>query len=719
MLLVHIISFLLFFQLSAAKAPPSKTSLINTHERRSIYSCYVGLRKETWGFNGSAICRYEPAIQSMLYCLYEDTHEKGYSNKTLEKGFEEMRQFCYTPKFLNMTDAEFYTSLDNGTYYIQDQPKAGINITYPIRLNTTLRKAYYDAYYGYYYNHDIPYYFGGIICAYFVGVMLLAGLIRFLNYTPIKKIMFQQKLVNYVRGYTTLPTLYEKHAEPFSYLKVITGYLPTRFETLVILGYLILHTIFMAYKYQYDPYHIIFAAHRAEVAHFVAYRSGILSFAHLPLIVLFAGRNNFLQLISGLKHTSFIVFHKWLGRMMFLDAIIHAAGFTNYYLYYKKWNTVRLRVYWKFGIAATCLAGMLIFFSIAAFRRHYYETFMALHIVFAALFLYTCWEHVTNFSGIEWIYAAIAIWGVDRIVRITRIALLGFPKADLQLVGSDLVRVTVKKPKKFWKAKPGQYVFVSFLRPLCFWQSHPFTVMDSCVNDRELVIVLKAKKGVTKLVRNFVERKGGKASMRLAIEGPYGSKSTAHRFDNVLLLAGGSGLPGPISHALELGKTTAASGKNFVQLVIAVRGLDMLNACKKELMALKGLNVQVHIYNSKQELASAEKISSNEVKNGETTAEKAPSSLSNSEKAPSESENTELPLSLNDTSISDLEFATFHVGRPNVEEILNESVNNSGSLAVVCCGPPIFVDTARNQTAKAVIRNPSRMIEYLEEYQAW
>lgn len=115
MLLVHIISFLLFFQLSAAKAPPSKTSLINTHERRSIYSCYVGLRKEIWGFNGSAICRYEPAIQSMLYCLYEDTHEKGYSNKTLEKGFEEMRQFCYTPKFLNMTDAEFYTSLDNGT----------------------------------------------------------------------------------------------------------------------------------------------------------------------------------------------------------------------------------------------------------------------------------------------------------------------------------------------------------------------------------------------------------------------------------------------------------------------------------------------------------------------------------------------------------------------------------------------------------------------------
>ncbi|KAJ4168143.1 ferric reductase [Fusarium falciforme] len=78
-----------------------------------------------------------------------------------------------------MTDAEFYTSLDNGTYYIQDQPKAGINITYLPQTEHSLRKAYYDAYYGYYYNHDIPYYFRGIICAYFVGVMLLAHLIRF------------------------------------------------------------------------------------------------------------------------------------------------------------------------------------------------------------------------------------------------------------------------------------------------------------------------------------------------------------------------------------------------------------------------------------------------------------------------------------------------------------------------------------------------------------
>ena len=719
MFLRPIIAFLLFFQLSAAKAPPRKTVKLNTHERRTLYSCYVALRKEPWEFNGSAVCKYEPAIESMLYCFYEDTHERGYSNKTLGKVFEEMRQFCDTPKFLNMTDADFYTSLNNGTHYIQNQFKTNINLTFPIAINSTLRKGYYDAYYGYYYNLDMPHYFGGIICAYFVGVMLIAGLIRFLDYTPIKRVIFKQKLIDYARGYATLPTLWKKHAEPFSYLKVITGYLPTRFETLVILGYLILHTIFMSYKYQYDPYHIIFSVHKAEVADFVAFRSGILSFAHLPLIVLFAGRNNFLQLISGLKYTSFIMFHKWVGRMMFLDAVIHSSAFTYYFVFNKRWDAARLVTYWKFGVAATCLGGIIVFFSFGVFRRHFYETFLLLHIVLSALFLYACWEHVTSIGSIEWVYAAIAIWGVDRIVRIVRIALLGFPKADLKLVGSDFIRVTITKQKKLWKAKPGQYVFVSFLHPLCFWQSHPFTVMDSCVKDGELVIILKAKKGVTKLVKNYVERKGGKTSMRLAIEGPYGSRSSAHRFNNVLLLAGGTGLPGPIAHAIELGKTTAASGKNFVQLVIAVRGFDMLNACKQELMALKDLNVQVHIYNSKQEATPDGAVSLNSIKNDEVVLEDTPSDVDHSEKALSENENTERRLSVSDMSNTDFEFATFHAGRPNVEELLKESISHLGSLAVVCCGPPVFVDTARNETARAVIKNPSSVIEYSEEYQAW
>lgn len=74
-----------------------------------------------------------------------------------------------------------------------------------------------------------------------------------------------------------------------------------------------------------------------------------------------------------------------------------------------------------------------------------------------------------------------------------------------------------------------------------------------------------------------------------------------------------------------------------------------------------------------------------------------------------------------DKSTSPFEFdcAVFHHGRPDVEEILHESTELSGSLAVVCCGPPVFVDKVRDQTAKAVLEKTSKAIEYFEEYQSW
>lgn len=95
----------------------------------------------------------------------------------------------------------------------------------------------------------------------------------------------------------------------------------------------------MAYGYEYDPENIIFKSRRVQVARYVADRSGVLAFAHFPLIVLFAGRNNFLEYISGVKYTSFIMFHKWLGRMMFLDAMIHGSAYTSYTVANKTWAT--------------------------------------------------------------------------------------------------------------------------------------------------------------------------------------------------------------------------------------------------------------------------------------------------------------------------------------------------------------------------------------------
>ncbi|AJP39833.1 Fre2p [Saccharomyces cerevisiae YJM1078] len=706
-----ILSAILLFCLSGARASPAKTVIRNKVPLLVTNACTRIFQKVTWEYTSkskrsSPVCSYEPAFQSMLYCIYETLDEKGYSNKTLEKTFSTIKKNCasYSDALQNMTNSEFYDVLNNGTRHMTPYVKGSANLTYPVEMDTQLRKAYYHALHGFYANLDVGNIYGGIICAYFVAIMAFAGVLHCMNYTPFKTVLLKQKLVGYVRGYLTLPTIGSKHASDFSYFKIFTGYLPTRLEGIIILGYLVLHTVFLAYGYEYDPENIIFKSRRVQVARYVADRSGVLAFAHFPLIVLFAGRNNFLEYISGVKYTSFIMFHKWLGRMMFLDAMIHGSAYTSYTVANKTWATSKNRLYWQFGVAALCLAGTMVFFSFAVFRKYFYEAFLFLHIVLGAMFFYACWEHVVSLSGIEWIYTAIAIWIVDRIIRIIKASYFGFPKASLQLIGDDLIRLTVKKPARPWRAKPGQYVFVSFLHPLYFWQSHPFTVLDSVSKNGELVIILKEKKGVTRLVKKYVCRNGGKTSMRLAIEGPYGSSSPVNNYNNVLLLTGGTGLPGPIAHAIKLGKTSAAAGKQSVKLVIAVRGFDVLEAYKQELICLKDLNVQLHIYNTMQVPLLTSNDSLDITQQDEKADEKGTVVATTLEKSPNPFE---------------FDGAVFHHGRPNVKELLHEAAELSGSLSVVCCGPPVLVDKVRNETAKIVLEKSSKAIEYFEEYQCW
>ena len=64
-------------------------------------------------------------------------------------------------------------------------------------------------------NYDIGHTYGGIICAYFVGVMILASILHYLSYTPFKTALFKQRLVRYVRRYLTIPTIWGNNVQLF------------------------------------------------------------------------------------------------------------------------------------------------------------------------------------------------------------------------------------------------------------------------------------------------------------------------------------------------------------------------------------------------------------------------------------------------------------------------------------------------------------------------
>lgn len=73
---------------------------------------------------------------------------------------------------------------------------------------------------------------------------------------------------------------------------------------------------------------------------------------------------------------------------MFLDAVIHGAAYTSYSVFYKDWAASKEETYWQFGVAALCIVGAMVFFSLAMFRKFFYEAFLFLHIAWRIVLLY-------------------------------------------------------------------------------------------------------------------------------------------------------------------------------------------------------------------------------------------------------------------------------------------------------------------------------------------
>lgn len=116
----------------------------------------------------------------------------------------------------------------------------------------------------------------------------------------------------WVRQKLLLPSLFGgQHVQPIGWY-----ILPTRGQSLMILGYLILNLMFMLVNY---PIGMNVKS--------VADRAGHLAVANMPIYFIFSGRNNVLIWVTSWPYKDFQVFHKWIARTAFLCVIVHAAGY--------------------------------------------------------------------------------------------------------------------------------------------------------------------------------------------------------------------------------------------------------------------------------------------------------------------------------------------------------------------------------------------------------
>ncbi|KAK6885234.1 putative ferric reductase transmembrane component, partial [Candida tropicalis] len=264
---------------------------------------------------------------------------------------------------------------------------------------------------------------------------------------------------------------------------------------------------------------------------YVSDRTGIIATLMIPLIILLGGRNNFLQWLTGINYGTFMVYHRHIARVMFILVVIHSVGFT--VLVKDRFASIAAETYFFWGIIATISGGLIWIQAMLFFRRRWYEIFLLIHIMMAALFIAGTWIHVDELGYIWFVYPAVAVWCFDRLVRIGRLIAFGFPKAEITLLANDTLKVVVPKPS-YWKSIPGGHAFIHFVKPTYFWQSHPFTFVDT-PDDKNIVLYCKVKGGVTHSLYQLLAKQPGQTTrMTVAVEGPYGESTPAKYADSAV-----------------------------------------------------------------------------------------------------------------------------------------------------------------------------------------
>ena len=636
---------------------------------------------------------------------------------------------------------QFEAAYDNYTSLAKDPSdiknfNATVPVTMPVKLNETLVKLYIDAYDQFLGNYDDSLYYGSGVLGYWALVFLIVTVVNWTKIiSPGLVKTFTGPVSNTWRKHVTLPAAASKNKtseRPF--LKVFDFLVPSRLETLILVGFVAVTIACCSANIRYVQNDPVFATRRLAIIRYVADRTGIVVSVNMPLLILFAGRNNFLQWLTRWDFATFIVFHRWVARVIFILVVIHAACFTTSFCLKGSYAVHMMRTYLIWGTVATVAGGIIMVQGMLFLRRKWYEMFLIIHIIMAALFIGGAWIHVDELGYVWFYYATVAVWVFDRAVRIGRLVVFGCPKSEVILLADETLKVIVPKPS-YWKSIPGGHAFIHFMRPSCFWQSHPFTFTSSEEEDK-IVLYCKVKGGVTHSLYQYLASHPGRTTqIRVALEGPYGETTAAKRYDSAVFVAGGNGIPGIYSEIHDLALRSKSNIKQSLKLVWVVREYRSLYWFYEEILALKNTKINTTIYITKPEneahveefnkrIPAVTNDSASDIDiNVEKKFENVSDSDSCKEKVTSGDDSSEEVLDknrINEIVKSELSHVTFKEGRPSMEEmVLQEIEESNGSVAFVTCGHPVMVDDLRRSVVRNLHKSNGKRVEYFEQLQVW
>ncbi|CAI5759174.1 unnamed protein product [Candida verbasci] len=573
---------------------------------------------------------------------------------------------------------------------------------------------YKNAYRMYNNNFNISMDYGAILLGYWGCVLVIAMVFNFKN----KMFPKLQLCPKFIQKHITIPATFKKYkASQFSF--GLGGFfdclIPTRLETISLVVFVLLTGFLSALHIHHVDNNPQYTTRNAELGHIIADRTGILSCFLIPLIILFGGRNNVLQFVTNWDYATFIMYHRWISRITILLVIVHAITFSVSDKATGKYKNRMQKPFMIWGTVACISGGFVLFQAMLFFRRKCYEVFLLIHIVLVVLFVVGGWYHLYDMGYQNFMWAAIAIWVFDRVVRILRICSFGVRKATISIVGDETLKVIVDKPK-YWKSIPGGHAFVHFIKPTIFYQSHPFTFTTHYEDTDKIVFYAKVKNGATARVhKHLINCPGNTSTIRVLIEGPYGNPSGAGRqVKNIVYMAGGNGIPGIYS---ELVDVASKNVDRSIKLVWVIRHWKSLSWFMEELKELnKFQNVESSIYITKpNDYSGIECLNNNNSVSYSDSEEMEEKKIDEKDSASVHS----TQISIISNVKNELSHMEFIEGRPNITSIVNdEIVNTDDSLAFVTCGAPMMVDELRYNVTNSIDKSKYK-IEFHEQLQTW
>ena len=338
-------------------------------------------------------------------------------------------------------------------------------------------------------------------------------------------------------------------------IPLINKTLPSNGTTLVILAFIGLQIFYTLFKTSLS----------ISMLFVFADRTSLVFVANLPLLYLFAAKNQPIKRLTGYSYESLNIFHRRLGEVMCLLALLHSAGMIG--VWYTVLQPAGIPLI-KFllikmillGIGAFVAYEILYFTSLGSFRQRWYELFLGTHVVLQVAALVLVWFHHRRSRW--YVGVALAIFLIDRLVY--RISLKPTTvRASLQVqkdMRTVVLRASVptqiehKRAKSVlgagitagWKATEHVFLTVPSLARKHIFQAHPFTIASKAPNNDEkeanLELIVRAQDGFSSDLVRYAKCHD---TVTARLDGPYGSQSAVEMLQDseyAVIVAGGSGI---------------------------------------------------------------------------------------------------------------------------------------------------------------------------------